>query len=427
MLEGDQVTYERLQSIKREYGNDLQWLLPFPGDWHFLKNYQEVLLKIYYDAGLCDLAKSSGYQPNSVGSNFRHTHHFLLELWEAIYRHFLANFTKEQMVPNIIQTTAKWIKEFPTSQNQQSTLRNLTELLTDISEKHGDYKQHFIDYVALCANESLTCKFWAQFLFEDGFAYIAMYLAIRSGNWHLRMAAIKYMAPLFTAFDRTKYQKLIVQHISDILHFPDEVLCHLFEGGFTVSITGRACHSVGIDEAHEMCINKECKQYVTRPSAINMYKTATYLAIRAKAMKNAEAQLFPEQEGEGYSIITTLHAKDRESLKFAMNVQSQINHLRKSNLVRTTTDLCHLFRMKPLTPEQIHNLTTFRTTGQQDFEIRIEYDILRISSAKPPKRQKRLLTFTERKSRRKKVSDIEREKKLQVECWKKRLEFTSKT
>ena len=107
----------------------------------------------------------------------------------------------------------------------------------------------------LCAKESLTCKFWAQFLFEDNLAYIAMYLAIRSGNWHLRMAAIKYMAPLFTAFDRIKYQKLISQHISDIFNFPNEVLCHLVEGGFTVSITGRACHSVGINEAHEMCIN----------------------------------------------------------------------------------------------------------------------------------------------------------------------------
>ena len=36
-LEGDQATYERLQSIKREYGHDLSWMTPFPGDWHILK------------------------------------------------------------------------------------------------------------------------------------------------------------------------------------------------------------------------------------------------------------------------------------------------------------------------------------------------------------------------------------------------------
>lgn len=37
LLEGDQATYERLQSLKSEYGYDLLWMIPFPGDWHFLK------------------------------------------------------------------------------------------------------------------------------------------------------------------------------------------------------------------------------------------------------------------------------------------------------------------------------------------------------------------------------------------------------
>ena len=48
-------------------------------------------------------------------------------------------------------------------------------------------------------------------------------------------------------------------------------------------------------------------------------------------------------------------------------------------------------------------------------------------SVKPPNRQKHLLTFTDRKSRQKKVSDIERERKLQIECWKKRVAFASST
>ncbi len=43
ILEGDQATYERLHSIRVEYGNESKWLIIFPGDWYFLKNYQEVL------------------------------------------------------------------------------------------------------------------------------------------------------------------------------------------------------------------------------------------------------------------------------------------------------------------------------------------------------------------------------------------------
>ena len=88
MLEGDQATYERLQSIKAEYGNDFAWMIPFPGDWHFLKNFQEVLVKVYFDAGLGDPAKASGYQLNSIGTNFKRTHKFLGSHCIAIFLDF---------------------------------------------------------------------------------------------------------------------------------------------------------------------------------------------------------------------------------------------------------------------------------------------------------------------------------------------------
>ena len=35
---------------------------------------------------------------------------------------------------------------------------------------------------------------------------------------------------------------------------PPCVLTQLKNGGWTVSLTGRTCHSIGIDECHEMCI-----------------------------------------------------------------------------------------------------------------------------------------------------------------------------
>ena len=88
VLEEDQATYERQRSLKAEYGTDLSWLIIFLGDWHILKNYQEVLFKVYYDRGLMELARASGYQPKSVGTNFQRTHYFLLEVWESMLRVF---------------------------------------------------------------------------------------------------------------------------------------------------------------------------------------------------------------------------------------------------------------------------------------------------------------------------------------------------
>ena len=40
VLVGDQKTFVRLQELKFTYGPELDWLLPFIGDWHLLKNYQ---------------------------------------------------------------------------------------------------------------------------------------------------------------------------------------------------------------------------------------------------------------------------------------------------------------------------------------------------------------------------------------------------
>ena len=151
LLLGDQATYVRVQSIKQEYGNDLEWLWPFPGDWHFLKKFQEVLLKIYFDAGLCDLAKASGYQPKSIGTVFKRTHYFLLEVWESFYRYFLSIYISEKMPQEFQEFILKWVNSFPTSKDQKSTYRNMIQMLEEIAEKK--------------ATMIKTWCFWKRFVF----------------------------------------------------------------------------------------------------------------------------------------------------------------------------------------------------------------------------------------------------------------------
>lgn len=56
LIVGDGKSYDHLIKLKSEYGSNLDWVLPYPGDWHILKNVLPVFIKIYFDAGLKELA-----------------------------------------------------------------------------------------------------------------------------------------------------------------------------------------------------------------------------------------------------------------------------------------------------------------------------------------------------------------------------------
>ena len=175
-------------------------------------------------------------------------------------------FLQQKAPPDFLNYVQQSLKSFPPSRDQQATLRNLMQLLEDVSDKYHDFHDDFMKYIEEQSSQNQTWKFWSQYVFQDCFAYVTLHLAIHSCKWDLRIAAIKSMAALFTAYDRPNHQKLIAQHINDLLTMPQEIMEHLRKGGYSVSILGRPGHSVGIDEAHEMCVNKDCKEFITKPS-----------------------------------------------------------------------------------------------------------------------------------------------------------------
>jgi hypothetical protein len=241
-------------------------LLIFPGDWHLLKNYQEVLMKQYFHSGLKDNAMETGFKSSTLASlescsNFRRTHNFLLQVWEAIYRQIIA--MSKVNSDNTIN---------------ESIIDSLSDVLLNAAQINAIFQSHINDK----SKQNELLKYWSRFVFDDCFAYVQLYLAIRSGNWNLRLSAIKQMAPLFFAFDQNVYMELIPHHLAELSTYPNEIIECFKQGGFTVSITGVAWCNVALDEAHEMAINKDLKSAVVRPTTEYLQKTSTFFNYRIK-------------------------------------------------------------------------------------------------------------------------------------------------
>ena len=77
--------------------------------------------------------------------------------------------------------------------------------------------EEFETYIVYMGTKDPNWRFWGEFVTENCFAYVSLFCAIRSGNWDLRVAALKKMAPLFCALDRPIYRRLVPQHLADYI------------------------------------------------------------------------------------------------------------------------------------------------------------------------------------------------------------------
>ena len=76
-----------------------------------------------------------------------------------------------------------------------------------------------------------------QTAIDDFSAYVAMYIAIRTGDWTLRLAAIKMMVCRFVRLGAMLYKWLSTRHLADLAStYPEEILKQMKCGGWVSAL-----------------------------------------------------------------------------------------------------------------------------------------------------------------------------------------------
>lgn len=271
---GDQQTWKHMTELKNEFPSDFSWLYPLPGDWHTLYNAQPVFKKVFWDAGLKNLASEMGCpETGALGEsrNFRKNHHFLIQVWEAMYRlqlkHFLSAKGYERATHGVEELERELegghanVGDLPADCNLEARVR---EVLAVVGKDLKGLESDFLAWGGRLASVNKTWAFWWRFVQTDIKAYVGLWLAIRSGSWDLRCAAYKMLAPLFWAYDRTHYQQLVPLHLAHLLQWPEHLVDALRRGLWSVSLNCRPYRNFALDEAHESCINRDLKTSLSR-------------------------------------------------------------------------------------------------------------------------------------------------------------------
>ncbi len=245
-----------------------------------------------------------------------------------MYRVMITIFLKQRESPitqDPLIAISKQIMANTTNFNSEALHKIISETLS--VQQFDEFKAFIQELV----HTDGTWRFLIQFVFLHVAACIGLILAIRSCDWYLRMACVKQMALVFTAFDHANYRKLISRHLADMLAVPQSVLTMFEQGAFVVSITDRMWRAVAIDEDHEMLINKTCKIFIVRPPD-HISRIAHYLPCRTKALENLSTHLFPEEKKTSEEVSSPL-SKKPDDIKREHNIRCQMEAITKCGIL----------------------------------------------------------------------------------------------
>ena len=296
---------------------------------------------------------------------------------------------------------------------------------------HSNLFKEFQSWVGKLAEEDPNWKFWANFVFRDLLSYLSLYVSMRGGLWKLRMGGIKTLAPLFAAFDRPHYQKLLPNHLHDLATMPSEVISFFESGSFVCNVTGGHMHSVALDEAHEMLVNKDLKTTIVRPTKEYLDRMLYYYPVRSMIQKAVKREVLLS-DGNTQGSKVCVFDRSPNSIRKEENVQCMMTKIDTSNSLALHASSGQPSRCltaisgQEASPEQQVDLLGFWEVGSFRLDNQIKFFVLRHPSTQAPRRKATLLTFASTRKQTKKMKRLDKEKKIIGKCLRRAFAWNAK-
>ena len=181
-----------------------------------------------------------------------------------------------------------------------------------------------------------------------------------------------------------------------------------------------------------MCINKDLKGAVVRPTKAYLQKTSLFFSYRIQAQKNLRNQLFQEMNKVPvYFPEADIFTTEPRIVKKEKNVSAVMSDTETTQLLPanvTNRGIINTFTGKKATTEQTHDMLNFRTLGQQYYENFVKYRTLRTpSTSEAPQRKHRLLTMAAPKLSKQRITQKDKEHKLVTRCLRRQLAWCNRT
>ncbi|CAG2187243.1 unnamed protein product [Mytilus edulis] len=232
------------------------------------------------------------------------------------------------------------------------------------------------------------------------------------------MASLKMICPLFHAFDRPLYLKLVPYHLADLLTFPQPILDFFSLGAFAVSITGTDLNCVALDEAHETQINLQTKQALNSTTKQSLASTCLSLPFRAKVLQNLKKQLLIKHQNSTIGEISIRQNDEK-------NIQEYMKSLDTSYLFtnETNTKLHQIFTGEICAPNISSDMLNYRKYGEEDFKSFINCVVLK--NKKVPRKRRNLKTFSTiiTKNNQQQKKELQ-DNKTVIHCLRKQLAYS---